>query len=663
MSKSLACAFAVLALGVMEPLSALAQEPVPAATSERGAPPPLSVYGSLPSLSMVDISPDGTKLAYVTVVGEMRSMLVAEIPSGRLIGGARIGAVKVRSLDWVGSDHILLETSYFTAPMPMFQRSEYWQGLIYSIADKDLTPVFNRMSGVYPMLAGGTYIRDVDGRPSIIAEGMRSDFKPALYRIDPATGRGPVIREPGREEGGQIIDGAGEILGVVEYDSDTDLWSLKALSENGGRRVVWNVEAPLDQPGVWGLGRTPGTVIVDTNGRNPPGQTLEPGQTSVFEVNLATGAWERLSFDEDPLALVAHPVTGLLIGATFDSPRGPRQVFFDPAAERAWNSIRRAFPNHTPAPVAWSDDMRKIIVYSGGIGDSGVYQLVDLDRRAADIVGEAYPAVGTDWVGEVRTIEYKAADGMTIPAILTLPPGVEDPKKLPLVVLPHGGPEAHDSVGFDWWSQALASRGYAVLQPNFRGSTGYGRAHTEAGHGQWGRKMQTDLSDGVRHLAAEGLIDPERVCIVGASYGGYAALAGMTVDSGVYRCAVSVAGVADLREMVQWSRRGGERDSGTVRYWNRFMGAEALGDRTLDEVSPSFLAERVQGPILLIHGKDDTVVPIQQSRIMARALERAGKPFELVEMEGEDHWLSRSTTREAMLTATARFVEQHNPPD
>ena len=186
----------------------------------------------------------------------------------------------------------------------------------------------------------------------------------------------------------------------------------------------------------------------------------------------------------------------------------------------------------------------------------------------------------------------------------------------------------------------------------------------EAGYGEWGRKMQTDLSDGVRGLAEQGLIDPERVCIVGASYGGYAALAGVTLEQGVYRCAVSVAGVSDLRRMVLWAaERDVIRNNSTVRYWNRFMGAERLGDRSLNERSPALLAADADAPILLLHGLDDTVVPFEQSQAMADALRRAGRPYELIELEGEDHWLSMSQTRRRMLTETVRFLETHNPAD
>ena len=169
---------------------------------------------------------------------------------------------------------------------------------------------------------------------------------------------------------------------------------------------------------------------------------------------------------------------------------------------------------------------------------------------------------------EVRNLTYLAADGLAISGFLTLPRDLPE-KNLPLVVMPHGGPAVQDTQRFDWWAQALADQGYAVLQPNYRGSD-VNFKFIEAGYGEWGRKMQTDLSDGVEYLAKAGIVDPSRVCIVGASYGGYAALAGVTLQSGIYRCAVSVAGLSDLPRMRSWTN---ETQLGRVsRYWDRFWG-------------------------------------------------------------------------------------------
>jgi dipeptidyl aminopeptidase/acylaminoacyl peptidase len=261
-------------------------------------------------------------------------------------------------------------------------------------------------------------------------------------------------------------------------------------------------------------------------------------------------------------------------------------------------------------------------------------------------------------VGPVSRIDYTAADGLAMDGILTLPPAREA-RDLPLIVLPHGGPQGADEPGFDWWAQAFAARGYAVFQPNFRGSTNRDEDFIRAGFGQWGRLMQTDISDGVAHLAAQGTIDPARACIVGASYGGYAALAGVTVQQGLYRCAVAVAGVSDIGAMYSTETYQSGRQR-TV----RVSLLEELGPReSWADVSPRRLAARADAPILLIHGRDDTVVLFEQSAAMADALEDAGKPHQLVELEGEDHWLSNAATRQQMLQATTDFVAQHNPAD
>jgi dipeptidyl aminopeptidase/acylaminoacyl peptidase len=228
-----------------------------------------------------------------------------------------------------------------------------------------------------------------------------------------------------------------------------------------------------------------------------------------------------------------------------------------------------------------------------------------------------------------------------------------------VVVLPHGGPEARDYPVFDWWAQAFVSQGYAVFQPNFRGSHGYGAQFVEAGQGEWGRKMQTDVSDGLAALARQGIVDPKRACIVGASYGGYAALAGVTLQQGLYRCAVADAGVSDPAEMLRYAFRESGGPSSETRYWRSFMGPEL----ELNTISPLHLAAKADAPILLVHGKDDTIVPYDQSVAMDRALLAAGKTVDFVTMPNEDHFLSREATRLQMLKASVAFVEKYNPPD
>jgi dipeptidyl aminopeptidase/acylaminoacyl peptidase len=335
-----------------------------------------------------------------------------------------------------------------------------------------------------------------------------------------------------------------------------------------------------------------------------------------------------------------------------------RYQFFDPQDQKVWSAISAAYPGSSVTLQSVSDDRRKFVVRVDSPTDGPAFSLVDLNTGKAKWIGDEYLGLKPADVAPARSISFKARDDLDLTGYLTLPQG-RDQKKLPLVVLPHGGPAVRDEPGFDWWSQALASRGYAVLRVNYRGSTGFGWDFQSQGFGQWGRRMQTDLSDGVRYLASQGVIDSARVCIVGASYGGYAALAGAMLDPGVYRCAASVSGPADLRRMIDWENgRQGRQGIASERYWLRYMGAyESLGD-----ISPAEHADKITIPILLIHGKDDTVVPFEQSEMMADALRKAGKPVEFVALKGEDHWLSRGDTRLQMLQAVTAFLEKNNPP-
>jgi dipeptidyl aminopeptidase/acylaminoacyl peptidase len=312
--------------------------------------------------------------------------------------------------------------------------------------------------------------------------------------------------------------------------------------------------------------------------------------------------------------------------------------------------------------VSWSEDRSKVVVLVFGPRYGAGYFFVDMKTHKADPIDNLY--LGIDDISPESWIDYKAADGRQIHAYLTLPLG-RDRKNLPLVVLPHGGPNERDEPGFDWLSQAIASRGYAVLQPQFRGSDGFGKVLMWAGFGEFGKKMQTDLSDGVRALAAKGLVDPKRVCIIGTSgYGGYAALAGATLDTGVYRCAVSDSGMSDLRATLLYVRQPhGSLDNRDERFLDRYLAVTNPDDPKLDAISPIKHVDKVSIPILLIHGRDDTVVPFSQSENMADALRSAGKNVELVTLDGEDHWLSRSATRTQMLQATVKFLEANNPPE
>lgn len=624
-------------------------------------PPPLEAYGRLPAISHVSLSPSGERLVFVAADGEGRKLFVRTV-AGQPLAMMPLADKKLRDVYWGGDRFVVFtvtETRKFVVDRPPI---EVMAGFVLDLKDNSTKPVFGRATKSWDVIFRQYGVSEVDGRwygyfttfeqtKSLSMDVDFADYNPDLYRMDLETGETVLINRGGQDTSAWALDGD-KVAARMTYDPDNGAWKVNK-GELGP--VLATGVAPLAEVGLIGLGRTRDTVLLSVYD--------EDGRDTAIEVSLADGAVTHpVQAGHDVLTLMFDRMSDLLVGYTVAGD-GRRTVFFDPARQAVFDKIGRAFAGKRPWAVSASASLDRVIVYTDGGDDSGSYWLVDLKALKADPLGSEYPRVTPSKVGLSRRFPYTAADGMKLDGILLLPPGREA-KSLPVVVLPHGGPAAHSGLGFDWEAQAYASRGYAVFQPNFRGSTGYGKAFRDAGFGEWGRKMQTDVSDGLAALAAAGIVDPRRACIVGSSYGGYAALAGVTVQNGLYRCAVSYGGVSDpgFQLESEIASQGGRNAS--IRYWKAFMGADRSGwAAELGAVSPVRLATRADAPVLLIHGRDDTVVLLEQSRRMERALKAAGKPVDLIVLDGEDHWQSSEATRTAMLKASVGFVLKHNPPD
>ncbi|HKC16541.1 MAG TPA: alpha/beta fold hydrolase [Steroidobacteraceae bacterium] len=625
------------------------------------AAPPLEVYGGLPGVELLSLSPSGEKYALVAVVGETRKLVVLSY-DGKVLSAASAGAAKVRGIGWAGEDHLLVVVnSTFKAPLVFRQDYELSTVINVDLVKRKATAIFDHQQSIASAVFGFYGIAQVNahlygyfggisyertGTGDYIYTHGYSD----LYRVDLDTAE--TTREALGDETGRhwVVAPDGTVLAHSEYVEQNGKWRLFAGPSHG--KALLERADPQGDVGIVGLGRSRGTVLVADDAGD---------RDMMEEVSAADGRTEELFGDQTVQECLYDHDSKQLIGAL--TQEEPRAFFFDPPLLARFKGARKAFPGLNVELVSYSRHLDRLIVKTAGGTDSGTYWLVDIASGKADPIARPYPLIKDADVGETRRIRYTASDGLPIEGILTLPPGLEA-KSLPLVVMPHGGPIGEkDEIGFDWWAQAYASRGYAVLQPNFRGSSGYGRGFRQAGYGQWGRKMQTDLSDGIEALTGEGTVDPKRVCIVGASYGGYAALAGVTLQKGVYRCAVSVAGPADFPKFFGWQTERHGYKSDATRYWRAVLGADKGGDAVMASLSPALAAAQADAPILLIHGKDDTVVPIEQSDSMAAALKRAGKPYEYLIMKGEDHYLSREDTRIAMLKAAVAFVQKYNPAE
>jgi len=337
----------------------------------------------------------------------------------------------------------------------------------------------------------------------------------------------------------------------------------------------------------------------------------------------------------------------------------PTYEFFDAAVTERLRTIQAKFAGNSVWLTDASPDLRHLIILVEGSDTSGDYYLVSAEGATISL-GSARPEIAPGDVHPVIPYEYKARDGATIPSLVTVPLAhADDPHNLPAVMLPHGGPEAHDWLEFDWLAQALASQGYAVIQPQFRGSSGFGRQHLLAGRGEWGKKSQEDITDALAGLTADGLVDPDRVCIAGASYGGFAALAGGAFTPELYKCVVSISGVSDVRKMLAQEKSQHGSHHWALAYWNDVIARGDTSKETLDSISPANFADKFMAPVLLVHGDKDKVVDFDQSRHMQKQLERADKAVKLVKLKGEDHHLSSPATRLECLKETVDFINQH----
>jgi len=360
----------------------------------------------------------------------------------------------------------------------------------------------------------------------------------------------------------------------------------------------------------------------------------------------------------DIAGVFVNPRTSEYLGYfTFDDVY--RAYFTDSRIQSHMNGLRRFFGEDASFDILdMSDDRRMWIISALGPSDPGALYLYDRERTHIEPLTPFHPSLAAEQLGASRVVRYAARDGAEITGYLTLPAGAGAGPH-PLILMPHGGPETRDLFTYDRDAQFLATRGYAVFRPNFRGSSGYGRAFAEAGYGEWGGRMQDDLTDALAHLVAAGVADPARVCIMGYSYGGYAALAGAAFTPDAYRCAISIAGVSDLIEQARYVIREGDDEEDD--YIRRSIGDPRADRARLEARSPALHAASIRVPVLLLHGDQDSIVPVAQSRRMERALRQAGRDVRYIEAAGEGHpyWSDEEMTR--LYTEVEAFLARHLP--
>jgi dipeptidyl aminopeptidase/acylaminoacyl peptidase len=484
--------------------------------------------------------------------------------------------------------------------------------------------------------------------PSHVLIELTVEFSvfPKVYALDIYTGLTLVVQRARSP----ILDWTTDRAGVVRFGAGFDNNSNKATyitrdSADASWRTLAKWEIGASDFDAIGFGPTPGTLLVSAN---------HNGRDAIFEMDLNEKNSRQLLFSDAEVDVggpIYWPADRRIVGFRYDNEM-PRRMVFDAEAKGIFDAIDGVLPNAVNYVVDSSSDGRKLLIASSRDIRPIEYHLLDLDQKKMSRVGSANPALANAQLAPMKPVKIKGPDGVMLPGYLTLPVGSAG-KKLPMVVYPHGGPHVRDRWGFDEMVQFFASRGYAVLQVNYRGSVGYGYDWYDAGLQGWGTVMVDDITAATKWAIAEGIADPAHTCIVGWSYGGYAALMSAVREPDLYRCSVSIAGVSDLKVLASDDSRfyGGRKAV------NRILGTDT---DELKAGSPLRSPEKIKVPVLLVHGDDDIQVLVDHSKRMARALAGAKKKYELVIIKDGNHSLSRFEWRQTLLTKLEAFLAANN---
>lgn len=644
---------------------------VPASGQSANTPPPIDKFFANPRLDDAGLSPNGRHLAALSATPEGRYVLVVvdlQTNASTMVAGYK--NVDVLEFQWVNDERLLfnvgdkqvglgdtgLESGLYAVNRDGSRMRQ--------LADRRFEGEFSTGSHIKsrllpwhtfmmpqpgPQDSEWVYVRNVRYNHAWEVETV------GLLRLNTLTGKSETVPSPGIVDY-WMLDNAGEPRLTmsskdnktrVHYrDPTTSQW--RTIAEYPTYAESADAFTPV------GFG-SDGTLYVKAY--------AGADTQSLYTFNFKTG-----KINAQPVVVTeGYDFTGSLI-----SRRGAllgvslltdarSQVWFDPGMQALQKKIDALMPGYINLlSVASSPDAPWVLVRTYSDRQPRLWLVYNLQTGKLGKVGETYPGLDSARMARQKPVKYKARDGLDIPGLLTVPPG--SGKNLPLVVLVHGGPYVRgNSWGWDSESQFLASRGYAVLEPEFRGSKGFGDAHFRAGWKQWGLAMQDDIADGVRWAVAQGVADPKRVCIAGASYGGYATLMGLIKDPDLYKCGINWLGVTDINLLYDghWSF---ESDLG--RDWKKYGMPVLVGDQVkdaeqLEATSPLKQAARITQPLLMAYGAVDRRVPIYHGTKFRDAVMRTNKQVEWIEYREEGHGWKLTKNRFDFWNRVEKFLDKH----
>jgi dipeptidyl aminopeptidase/acylaminoacyl peptidase len=627
------------ALALAAGTSSISATPLPDAV-------PIEVFAALPGIQDPELSPDGTKVAAKIEIEGQQDLVVQPLFGGGKPSALAQGQVDINWWSWVNDNWLVVGVG---DEINLYGYDLYARTILGVSADmKTVKEVDRNRVGVE---ADDVIWIAHDGSPRLLlskSTGIQGDSEwyPSVFDVDVSTGKAKKIVMSVDNVWEWNADAAGNVRYGVLFDDEGRRKGLIYRGPEGGKFQKVALAKRKDDaiPPLPKIYRADGTAIAfdDSDGRTALYELTLPSFT------LGKKLYGNARYDID--GVYRNPTGTDAMGYSYVGKRSQTE-WLDENLKEIQTGLDKTLGLGNGRIASWSRDMKRLLVEVGTPSQAGGFYYWNTDEDRMQRYAWNNPTLKSRALSPVSTVEYKARDGVPIEAVLTLPRGRKH-KNLPLIVMPHGGPNARDSESYDWWVQFLAEQGYVVIQPNYRGSTGYGTDFYELGKGEWGGKMQDDLVDAIGWLAGQGVIDPKRVCIVGASYGGYAAMRGAQRDTKHYRCAVSYAGISDLNAILKYDRN--TMGKGVVEYWkNRAT--------DFDAVSPRFHAAEFGTPILIAHGAVDKRVPVKQSRMLVSELQKAGKPYEYLEQKKADHHFSRAEDRLEFLRALKAFLDKHNP--
>ena len=582
---------------------------------------PMEDFFKNPQSAAFSISPDGNLLAFARPWERRMNIYIKDLETGN---ERRITSATERDISgffWKGNDKIV-----YVQDTGGDENFHVFVTDLKGSKHTDLTPFEKVRAGITD---------DLEDDPVHMLIEMNKNNPEVfdVYRCDINTGELVLVAENPGNIAGWGTDHDGKLRIAIQTDGVNTSFLYRTTEDEEFRNLITTNFKETFSPIMFAYDNK--NIYVASN--------LSRDKVAIYTFDPEANKTLDLIFEHDEVdagSILHSKKRKIITGVTYTTDK-TYYKFFDKQREELQKTLEKFFPAYEVVPIDMDDDERKVIVRTYSDKTRGAYYIYDSNDNSISKLADLSPWLHEGQMAPMKAITYQARDGLTIHGYLTTPAGVEA-KDLPLVVIPHGGPSSRNFWGFSSVTQFLANRGIAVLEVNFRGSVGYGKSFWQAGFKQWGRKMQDDLTDGVLWTVEQGIADRKRLAIFGASYGGYAALAGATFTPDLYACAVSYVGPSNIFTLLE-----------TIPpYWKPFleMEYEEIGDpvkdkELLEEISPVFHAEKIKIPLFVAQGANDPRVNKAESEQIVEAVRKTGKEVVYMLKENEGHGFQNEENR------------------